>query len=172
MPTNRLSVASPKRAGQGSTDVDAVTTALLTASRLLVAISARSLTAVEDRVTLPQFRTLVVLATRGPMNLIGLAEVLDVNPSTATRMTDRLSAAGLLSREVNPDTRREIVLTLTSAGRQIVEDVTAMRRTALAEIVARMPPPQRAGLVSALRSFAAAGGEPAAGVEVHPLGWA
>lgn len=40
-------------------------TALLTASRLLVAVSARSLAAVEESLTLPQFRMLVVLDSRG-----------------------------------------------------------------------------------------------------------
>ncbi|CAM5308255.1 hypothetical protein SBADM41S_12362 [Streptomyces badius] len=44
-------------------DVDAVTEAVLTASRLLVAVSARSLAEVEERVTLPQFRMLVVLSS-------------------------------------------------------------------------------------------------------------
>ncbi|GAA4967825.1 hypothetical protein GCM10023238_39660 [Streptomyces heliomycini] len=51
--------------GGAGDDVEAVTRAVLTASRLLVAVSARSLTAVEDRVTLPQFGWLVVLSTRG-----------------------------------------------------------------------------------------------------------
>lgn len=40
-------------------------------------------------VTLPQFRMLVVLVA-GPTNLSGLAAALDVAPSTATRMVDRL----------------------------------------------------------------------------------
>lgn len=171
-------MTTPRRSGSTRTtvvdragDVDAVTTALLTASRLLVAVSARSLAAVEDRVTLPQFRTLVVLATRSPMNLIGLADLLEVNPSTATRMTDRLAAAGLLQRDANPDSRREIVLRLTAEGQQIVHDVTALRRRAIADIVAQMPVAQRAGLVSALRAFAEAGGEPPAGPDLHPLGW-
>ncbi|MBS2539761.1 hypothetical protein KGQ20_44170 [Catenulispora sp. NF23] len=44
-------------------DVDRVTDAVLTASRLLVAVSARSLNEVEDSLTLPQFRALVVLAS-------------------------------------------------------------------------------------------------------------
>src|SRR3954464_10989393 len=67
-------------------DVDALTDAVLTASRLLVAVSARSIAAVEDTITLAQFRLLVVLDSRGPMKLIGLAELLAVNPSAATRM--------------------------------------------------------------------------------------
>jgi DNA-binding MarR family transcriptional regulator len=143
-------------------DVDAVTSAVLTASRLLVAISARSLTAVEEQVTLPQFRMLVVLATHGEMKLVSLAGRLAVNSSTAMRMADRLAAAGLIDRRVNPANRREIALRLTGSGRRIVDDVTAHRRAEIAAIVTRMPADQRIGLVTALRTFTDAGGEPPA----------
>ena len=155
-------------------DVDAVTAAVLTASRLLVAVSARSLATAEERVTLPQFRMLVVLASHGETKLVTLAEALAVNPSTALRMVERLSAAGLVSRRVNPASRREVALRLTRAGQQIVDDVTARRREEIAMIVERMPPRQRAGLVRALRAFSEAGGEPVAGEQARdlvPLGW-
>jgi DNA-binding MarR family transcriptional regulator len=155
-------------------DVDAVTSAVLTASRLLVAISARSLTAVEEQVTLPQFRMLTVLATHGETKLVTLAGRLAVNSSTAMRMADRLTAAGLIDRQVNPANRREIALRLTEPGRRIVDDVTAHRRGEIAAIVTRMPPDKRTGLVTALRAFAAAGEEPSAGEasrDVLPVGW-
>lgn len=154
-------------------DVDAVTSAVLTASRLLVAISARSLAAAEERVTLPQFRMLVVLASRRESNLAALAEALAVNPSTALRMVDRLCTAKLVSRRVNPASRREVVLRLTPAGRQVVDDVTARRREEIAHIVQRLAPRQRTSLVRALRTFAQAGDEPAADVarDQLRLGW-
>lgn len=157
-------------------DVDAVTRAVLTASRLLVAVSARSLAEVEDRVTLPQFRMLVVLATRGATNLVSLAELLQVAPSTAMRMVDRLIAAGLADRRTNPRNRRETLLRLTDEGRRTVEHVTARRRAEIAAIVARLGPTQRLALVEALGAFNQAGGEPPVGPAVdadpHPLGWA
>ena len=156
-------------------DVDAVTTAVLTASRLLVAVAARSLAAVEDTVTLPQFRLMVVLAYRGPMKLAAVADQLAVNPSTALRMIDRLAAAGMVSRHVNPQVRREIIVRLTQEGARVVDDVTARRRTEIAAIVARMTPPQRTRLVAALRAFALAGDEPPAdppSAELAALGWA
>jgi DNA-binding MarR family transcriptional regulator len=143
-------------------DVEAVTSAVLTASRLLVAISARSLAAVEEQVTLPQFRMLVVLATHGEMKLVTLAGLLSVNSSTAMRMADRLTAASLIHRRVNPANRREIALRLTESGRRIVDDVTAHRREEIAAIVSRMPADQRTGLVSALCAFTDAGDEPPA----------
>lgn len=75
-------------------DVAALTAAVLTASRLLVAVSARSLAAAEERVTLPQLRLLVLLASHGETNLVTLADRLMVNPSTALRMVDRLADGG------------------------------------------------------------------------------
>lgn len=161
--------------GVGADDVDAVTRAVLTASRLLVAVSARSLTVLEDRVTLPQFRMLVVLSTRGATKLVTLAELLQVAPSTAMRMVDRLIAAELADRQVNPDNRRETILRLTAAGRRAVEEVTARRRAEIAAIVERLAPDRRAALVEALGAFNAAGAESpvlASGdLELHPLGW-
>lgn len=121
-------------------DLEAVTSAVLTASRVLVAISARSLAAAEDRVTLPQFRMLLVVG-QGETKLVTLAEKLGVNPSTAMRMADRLAAAGLLKREVNPQNRRETLLRLTGIGRRIVDEVTARRKAEIAAILARMPAP-------------------------------
>ncbi|WP_037890838.1 MarR family winged helix-turn-helix transcriptional regulator [Streptomyces viridochromogenes] len=160
---------------EGMDDVDVVTRAVLTASRLLVAVSARSLAAVEDGVTLPQFRMLVVLSTQGATNLVALAELLQVAPSTAMRMVDRLIAAGLADRQINPDNRRETLLQLTADGRRMVEDVTARRRAEIAAIVERLAPTQRAALVDALTAFNEAGGEPpvpaASDSELHPLGW-
>jgi DNA-binding MarR family transcriptional regulator len=162
------------QSSQGMDDVDAVTRAVLTASRLLVAVSARSLAAVEDRVTLPQFRLLVVLSTHGAAKLVVLADRLGVKPSTAMRMIDRLIAAGLADRQINPDNRRETVLQLTREGRRLVEDVTARRRQEIASIVQRLAPEQRSSLIDALTTFTEAGGEPAVAAEgdgLHPLGW-
>jgi len=155
-------------------DVAALTAAVLTASRLLVAVSARSLAAAEERVTLPQFRLLVLLASHGETNLVTLADRLMVNPSTALRMVDRLADGGFVTRRVNPESRRETLLGLTDAGQQIVDEVTTRRRNEIAAIVARMSARDRAGLVKALNAFTDAGGEPSAEEserDLVPLGW-
>jgi DNA-binding MarR family transcriptional regulator len=151
-------------------DPEHVVAALLTASRLLVAIAAKSLTAVEETLTLPQYRLLVVLDSRGPSSLAGLAEALEVNPSTALRMIDRLTAAGMVEKTTNPARRREVLLRLTGTGWQTVRQVTEARRTELARIVTAMPAEHRAQLVAALTAFTEAGGEPAEHLPVLP-GW-
>jgi hypothetical protein len=73
--------------------LDAITDALLTASRLLVAISARSIAQVDETITIPEFRALVILSVRGSINLRTLAGLLHVQRSTTGRMVERLITA-------------------------------------------------------------------------------
>lgn len=148
-----------------------VVEAVLLASRVLVAVAAQSLTDVADRVTLPQFRTLVVLATRGPMSLGALAEQLGIHPSTATRQCDRLVAARLIRRTEADFDRRAVTLQATASGRRLVERVTTRRREAIGRILATMSERERAGLLRALRAFAAAAGE-IPPEQAWSLGWA
>ncbi|GJF11957.1 MarR family transcriptional regulator [Mycolicibacterium cyprinidarum] len=143
----------------GEESVDEVTDALLTASRLLMGISARSIAVVDETITIPQFRTLLILADREPINLATLSGLLAVAPSTTGRMVDRLVTAGLLDRRPHPDSRRELVVTLTRRGREIIDAVTARRREEIARVVAQMPQKERHGLVRALTAFSAAGSE-------------
>lgn len=146
--------------------------ALLTASRLLVAVSARSLGAVEEALTLPQFRMLVVLDTRGAMNLSQLAAELSVQPSTAMRMIDRLVAVDMVARGASRTDRRTSVISLTGTGRHAVREVTDRRRSEIARIVEAMPVGQRRHLIDALQTFTEAGEEPSVtdGAPLH-LGW-
>ena len=104
-------MADREQAPQGT--ADAAVDAVLTASRLLVAISARSFAAVENTLTLPQFRMLVVLDRTDGMNISRLGEHLDVIPSTAMRMVDRLAGAGMVRRDPSSSNRREVLVNLT-----------------------------------------------------------
>jgi DNA-binding MarR family transcriptional regulator len=113
---------------------------------------------------------LVLLSAHGATKLVTMAELLDVNSSTAMRMADRLAAAGLIVREVNPHNRRENLMRLTPEGRRLVDEVTARRRAEIAAIVSRMTPEQCQALISAMAAFHEAGGEPPANLR-YPLGW-
>ena len=139
--------------------VNAMVAAVVTASRVLVAISARSLAVVEDTLTVPQFRMLVVLDTNGATSLSRLAEQLAVNPSTAMRMVDRLTAAGMVERTADAGDRRVVRLVATEAGHRVVHQVTERRQAEIAQIVAAMPDKHRDAMVQALQAFADAAGE-------------
>jgi len=135
-----------------------VTEAIILASRALVGIALRSLSGSTDDVTLPQYRTLVVLAYGGPRRLADLAEALGVSPSTATRMCDRLVRKELVSRTRDELDRREVKLAITAAGNRIVTDVTRRRRDEVGDLLGAIPVPLRRQLVSSLTLLASAAG--------------
>ena len=140
--------------------VDAeLTEVVLTASRVLVAVAARSLAEHEAEVSLQQYRALVVLASRGPLRPVDLAEALGVDPSTATRLCDRLVDKRLISRRRQAGDRREVRLDLSDRGRTLVAEVTERRRLEIGRILAGVPGPKRHGLVDAFRAFGRAAGE-------------
>ena len=146
---------SPKEAGT----LDRAAAAALVASRVLVGVAARSLSALESDVTLPQYRALVLLSTRGEQNVGALAEALQIQPSTATRLCDRLVAKGFIDRATSEGNRREVTLTLSSAGHALVDGVTKTRSRELRRIIGRIDPAARRALIDAFDAFAAAAGE-------------
>ena len=133
--------------------------AVLTASRSMVAVATRSLGAGADETTIAQYRALVVLASRGPRRRVDLAGALDVAPSTAGRMCDRLARKGLIRRHRARGDRRTVLVSVTAAGRQVVDDATARRRALIADILVKLPAPRQRAVAEALRAFADAAGE-------------
>jgi DNA-binding MarR family transcriptional regulator len=148
-------VNSPSGSATGEEVVDAV----LSASRVLVAVAARSLADVADEVTLAQYRALVVLASRGAQNLAGLAGFLGVTPATATRMCDRLVRKRLITRTHERGDRRIVRLALSRGGRELVDAVSARRRREIEEILDAVPPTSRGALVRSLTLLSEAAGE-------------
>ena len=144
--------------------------ALMLASRAFVGLTARSLAGIDGDVTLPQFRALVVLAVRGPQRSIDIAEELRVNPSTGTRMCDRLVRKGMVRRTRSSSDRRVVRLRLSKAGHGIVDQVMSRRRAELERLVAATAELWKPAVTKALCAFAEAAGEP----DEHDwwLGWA
>jgi DNA-binding MarR family transcriptional regulator len=139
-------------------ETDDLADAVLIASRVLVAVAARSL-AEEEVISLPQYRALVVLATRGPQRPVDLAEALGVDPSTATRMCDRLEGKSLITRRRDEGDRRVVVLAASASGRRLVDRVTRRRRNEIGQIVRAVEPKERPNLIRAFNLFGKAAGE-------------
>lgn len=98
--------------------------------------------------------------TRGPLNLAAVAAGLAVNPSNASRTCDRLIQAGLLDRRESPVDRRNITLTLTPAGKRLVDKLTKRRRGEIERVLRTMSPAERSAVGAAMAAFASAAGEP------------
>jgi DNA-binding MarR family transcriptional regulator len=100
-----------------------------------------------------QLRVLTIISRSEHTNMSRLAEALDVVPSSASRLCDRLEATGLLRRMPDPRDRREIRLLPTPAALRLLEELRGHRRAALAEVLERMSPARRQELVRALAAF-------------------
>ena len=133
--------------------------AVLTASRVLVAIAARSLADAGEEVTLTQYRSLVVLASRGPQGVAALAEALGVTPPTASRLCERLVRKGLVRRRTDRHDRRQVRIALTESGSALIDTVTARRRDEIADLLALIPPEVQHSVVMALGQLASSAGE-------------
>ncbi|GIE92846.1 MarR family winged helix-turn-helix transcriptional regulator [Paractinoplanes rishiriensis] len=112
-----------------------------------------------------QLRVLTIIAGNRHTNMSRLAEALDVVPSSASRLCDRLEATGLLRRVPDPRDRREVRLLLTAASKRLLEHLRERRRDALAEVLGRMPAPAQQELVRALEAFAEAAGDDRTGAD-------
>jgi DNA-binding MarR family transcriptional regulator len=144
---------------EASFSQDSVVDAVLSASRVLVAIAARSLADAGDEVTLTQYRSLVVLASRGPQTMATLAEAVAVTAPTASRLCDRLVRKGLVRRRTDPNDRRQVRIALTETGRQLIGAVSIRRRREITDLLAAIPPETQRSVAVALAQLAESAGE-------------
>lgn len=140
------------------TQLDRQADAVMEASRVIVAIMARSLAELGVSISLPQWRVLVIVSRYGPLNMTTIAEWMGVHPSQATRASDALVSAGLLERREDSEDRRRVVLSLTRRGHEVVDAQNTERRNAIIEVLRTLPPDRRARLADALGEFADAAG--------------
>lgn len=131
----------------------------ITASRTLVGMAIRSIDTVAETVTVAQHRVLVILAARGPQTVSDIAADLAVNPSNATRHCERLHQLGLVAKQRSRSDGRVVEVTLTRAGKRLLDAVTRARSREVMAVLDRMEPEARDAVISALSDFNAAARE-------------
>lgn len=133
--------------------------ALITASRALVGIAVRSVNAAPVEITLVQHRVLVLLATGGRQTVGALAAQLEVNASNASRLCDRLQKLGLVARDRSDSDGRAVEVSLTAAGRDLIETIRAYRRREVTQALEQMSMTDVDVTIAALRAFGEAAHE-------------
>jgi DNA-binding MarR family transcriptional regulator len=115
----------------------------LLASRRLVA----SLhTGAASRLTPTKLRALDVLAA-GSLRVGELADRVGLDDTTATRLVDRLAAAGLVERDDLPGDRRVTVVRLSGDGAELVRQVGVRRQQFFSDVLTALEPEERRELV-------------------------
>lgn len=142
---------------------DDLSAAVSAAAESLVSLWLRAADRASERVSPSQLRALIAISRHDGINLSRLASELGAIPSSATRLCDRLVAAGLMHREPSPRNKREVRLFLSPEGRGLLDQIAANRQADLAGVLSRMPPADRESLCHALESFARAAADPGVG---------
>lgn len=85
-----------------------------------------------------------------------LARTLLLSPAGTTNRIDRLEAAGLVERRLDPDDRRSFLVRLTEAGREVADRAVVDHLANEERLLAPLSPTERRGLDQALRTLLAA----------------
>jgi DNA-binding MarR family transcriptional regulator len=107
-------------------------------------------------VTLSQCHVLLELGKRKNMSIVELSKVLGFDPSTLSRTIDGLVNGGYAAREINPDDRRYISVSLTGKGREVRERIEKASSAFLAGIVKTIPDQEQPEILESFRRFLAA----------------
>jgi DNA-binding MarR family transcriptional regulator len=132
---------------------------VLTATRALIALTARSLGTLAEDLSAAQYRALVVLASRGPQRMVDLAHLLGVEPSSFGRMCERLVRKGFVQRRRARTDRRTVVVSLSAKGRHAVDEATAVRRAAIRGALSVLSVEEQRAAALALRALSRCAGE-------------
>jgi DNA-binding MarR family transcriptional regulator len=146
--------------------------ALLAATPVLVGVASRAMEALDEEVSLTQFRLLRALAELGATPSAVVAERLGSAASSITRLADRLEDSGHLVRRRERPNRSVVRLELTTSGRDLVARVEEGRRRELTALVDRLPSaavPDVAGALEALTDAAGADYDQAGPIELQAL---
>lgn len=86
-------------------------------------------------VTMPQAKVLQILIAEGPMGVTSIAARLGVSPSTGSEHIDKLVDHGLVERRQGATDRRQLLVTITDAGREAVDRFQELGRRHLGELL-------------------------------------
>lgn len=112
----------------------------------------RALDDVDDAaaLTLPQFRCLKAIAAQGVTLTTHLARQIQVTVPTMTSRLDGLVERGLVQRQPDPLSRRQVRVSLTAAGDALLARYQAVIAARLSEVLSPLSTESRARLLVAL----------------------
>jgi DNA-binding MarR family transcriptional regulator len=117
-------------------DLDRVVGVFETLMHRLMATHAPELNTVE--LTMSQTKAMYAVVAAGPLRMSELAHRIGVSSSTATGQVDRLVELGLLERREDPADRRQVVVTATAHGAEVLERFRELNSARMREMLARI----------------------------------
>jgi MarR family transcriptional regulator, lower aerobic nicotinate degradation pathway regulator len=106
--------------------------------------------------TAPQRIALVEIGHDGPLRLNDLAHRIGASLATASRAVDALEQLGLVARAPAPEDRRALSITLTPAGRALVDERHRRAAAAFEPAAGTLDAAERSELLALLERMTAA----------------
>jgi DNA-binding MarR family transcriptional regulator len=132
-------------------DVGLATSLRISVSRLARRMRAeRVAQGLQPELSDTQLAALAALEKHTAMTPSELAEHEKVQPPSITRVIASLEERGLIQRRPHPTDRRQVELTVTDQGRDVVKKVRQLREAWLAQRLRDLTPAERAVLREAL----------------------
>jgi DNA-binding MarR family transcriptional regulator len=100
-----------------------------------------------------QLHIMFTVQRNGDMTMTGLADVLNVSLSNATGLIDRLEERGYIERDRVPNDRRVVVIRVTPAGEQMLNEVDALSDDLMRSVLGRLPTSQLRGVANAFAAL-------------------
>jgi len=109
--------------------------------------------AAELGLTSAQWRLLVNLFKRGPLPQARLAELLEIEPISLSRLVDRMAEAGWVERRPDPSDRRIRIVHATDKTRSTISAARHIADSIYAEALAGLPPDATETMTAMLRQI-------------------
>ena len=122
---------------------------------------------VRQGISMTQLHVMHLLDHHGEMPMSRLAEMLDVSLSNGTGLIDRVEERGFVERTRIATDRRMVMVRLTPAGRQMLEEIETLREQFLRRVLDRLDPTQLTGVAKAMADLRDAVAATATGVDAH-----
>lgn len=102
-------------------------------------------------ITMAQCHAIVEIGRAGNISLIDLSKLLNLDNSTLSRTVNNLVKGGLAIRELDPNDRRYVTISLTQKGLDICNKIESDMNVQYSEIYESIPEEKRAQVLESLQ---------------------
>lgn len=105
------------------------------------------------KITGPQLACLVTIKDHGPLTSANLAKKVYLSPSTVVGIIDRLEEKKLIERNRDSRDRRQVYISITATGRQLVEAAPSLLQDTLSDAFVGLPEIEQVSITLALEKL-------------------
>lgn len=108
---------------------------------------------IQHKITGPQLACLMVVEAEGPLTNSNLAKRVYLSPSTLVGIIDRLEEKRLVERNRSSVDRRQVHISITPQGKQLIADAPSLLQDTLANALVELPEIEQVSITMALEKL-------------------